>query len=315
MPAFRRPFPVPPRVTARCLAVGLLFLCGLPAPTHAVARMARSDAAPAPGPDPGSGREIGSREDRRGEGRVAAVLSGDTLRLKDGRDVRLADILAPRPARTAPRGGTLPAWPLAADARDALARLVEGKTIRLPRAAEDRYGRVLAHLTTRDGRWVQETLLRDGWALFDPHTDSPEAPPGGLDALRQAEADARAAGRGLWADPYYALRDPDTVAQAIGRFAVVRGRVISASGSPERVYINFGRDWRQDFTVEIDHHDLAAFRRRHIDPVALKGRLVEVRGWVESLNGPMIRVTVPAALTPLAEETAADPAAPPAPGP
>lgn len=286
----------------RPLATGLfILLSGLPA---------RAAAAPDELPRLGEGR--------LGEGRVTAILSGDTLRLADGREVRLAGILAPRLARATAGGGTIPAWPLASDARDALARLVEGKTVRLLRAGatEDRYGRVLAQLTTHDGRWVQESLLRDGWALFDPHADTP----GGQDALRQAEADARAAGRGLWADPYYAVRDPDTVAQAIGRFAVVRGRVISASSGPERVYINFGRDWRQDFTVEIDHHDLAAFRRRHIDPVALKGRMVEVRGWVESLNGPMIRVTFPAPLVTLAggtgeEGTGAEPTAPSSPGP
>ena len=244
---------------------------------------------------------------RLGDGRVASVLSGDTLRLSDGREVRLVGILAPRLARAGPEGSTIPAWPLALEARDALARLVDGKAVQLLRAGatQDRYGRVLAQLVTHDGRWVQEALLRDGWVLFDPHADTP----GGLEALRQGESAARNAGRGLWADPFYAVRDPDTVGQAMGRFAVVRGRVISASSSPERVYINFGRDWRQDFTIEIDHHDLAGFRRRHIDPVTLTGRMVEVRGWVESLNGPMIRVTFPEPLVALEE------AAPPPPEP
>ncbi|MBB6254061.1 thermonuclease family protein [Nitrospirillum iridis] len=232
-----------------------------------------------------------------GSGVVIGVLSGDTVSLRDGRVVRLAGILAPR----LPRGGRAQdgeagrtPWPLAEDSRAALEALVLNRTVSLMLggADHDRYGRVLAHLVVRDGRrpvWVQDMLLRRGWVELAPHPDAPK----GLAALRRAESYARAHGVGLWADGFYAVGDPDTAFRAQGRYAIITGRVLEAAEARDRVYLNFGADRRTDFTVEIDRRDLAAFRARHLDPLDLRDRAIEVRGWVEDHNGPMIRVTHP----------------------
>ncbi|WP_159107216.1 thermonuclease family protein [Azospirillum sp. B4] len=232
-----------------------------------------------------------------GTGVVIGVLSGDTVTLRDGRVVRLAGILAPR----LPRGGRDDdagrgrlAWPLAEDSRAALESLVLNRTVSLMLggADHDRYGRTLAHLVVRDGRrplWVQDTLLRQGWVELAPHPDAPK----GLAALRRAETYARDHELGLWANGFYTVREPETAFRAQGRYAVVTGRVLDAADARDRVYLNFGADRRTDFTVEIDRRDLAAFRARHLDPLDLRDRAVEVRGWVEEHNGPMIRVTHP----------------------
>ncbi|MEA1649248.1 thermonuclease family protein [Nitrospirillum sp. BR 11164] len=242
---------------------------------------------------------------RAGSGVVIGVLSGDTVTLRDGRVVRLAGILAPKTGvskapRTAHVEGSQDeiagraAWPLAEESRHALEALVLNRTVSLMLGGvdHDRYGRVLAHLMVRDGRrlvWVQDALLRRGWVELAPHPDAPK----GLAALRRAEDHARDGQLGLWADGFYAVRDPDTVFRAQGRYAVVTGRVLDAADARDRVYLNFGADRRTDFTVEIDRRDMAAFRARHLDPLDLKDRAVEVRGWVEEHNGPMIRVTNP----------------------
>ncbi|MEA1675426.1 thermonuclease family protein [Nitrospirillum sp. BR 11163] len=232
-----------------------------------------------------------------GSGVVIGVLSGDTVTLRDGRVVRLAGILAPKTARTGRPQDDNPsraAWPLAEDSRHALEDLVLNRTVSLMLGGvdHDRYGRVLAHLMVRDGRrpvWVQDTLLRRGWVELAPHPDAPK----GLAPLRRAEGYAREHQLGLWADGFYAVRDPDTAFRAQGRYAIVTGRVLDAADARDHVYLNFGADRRTDFTVEIDRRDMAAFRARHLSPLDLKDRLVEVRGWVEEHNGPMIRVTNP----------------------
>ncbi|TWB41669.1 thermonuclease family protein [Nitrospirillum pindoramense] len=236
-----------------------------------------------------------------GNGVVIGVLSGDTVTLRDGRVVRLAGILAPKGARrgglggrSMEDGGGRTAWPLAEESRQALEGLVLNRTVSLMLggADHDRYGRVLAHLMVRDGRrqvWVQDALLRQGWVELAPHPDAPK----GLAALRRAEDDARDHQRGLWSDGFYAVRNPDSAGHAQGRYAIVTGRVLDAADARDRVYLNFGADRRTDFTVEIDRRDMAAFRAHHLDPLDLKDRLVEVRGWVEEHNGPMIRVTNP----------------------
>ena len=65
--------------------------------------------------------------------------------------------------------------------------------------------------------------------------------------------------------------------------AVVRGRG----------YLNFGDDWREDFTVSIGPRDRRRFETAGIDIEDYEGRLVRVRGWVDSFNGPMIEATHP----------------------
>ncbi|MDX1711308.1 MAG: hypothetical protein R3316_09250 [Rhodovibrionaceae bacterium] len=68
-----------------------------------------------------------------------------------------------------------------------------------------------------------------------------------------------------------------------------------------RVYLNYGEDWRRDFTVTLDRKTAARFRDEGIDPLAYEGRRLRVRGWVKSFNGPMIEVTHPEQIEVLSE--------------
>ena len=111
---------------------------------------------------------------------VAAVIDGQSVRLDNGDEVRLADILAPSAsdAASGPAQGAIPvmsdatAWPLAARAQQELAQLVLGRTVQLAVASEtggaqlDRYGRRQAHLQVHrpDGKiWLQAHLLSGGF--------------------------------------------------------------------------------------------------------------------------------------------------------
>ena len=98
---------------------------------------------------------------------VAAVVDGDTVVLKNSIDgatqVRLVGIQAPK----LPLGRKgFPTWPLAAEAKQALAKLVLGKTVSLSFGGteKDRHGRLLAHLHRQDGVWVQGRMLSLGMA-------------------------------------------------------------------------------------------------------------------------------------------------------
>src|SRR5690606_29020787 len=71
---------------------------------------------------------------------VVEVVDGDTLVLDDGREVRLVGIQAPK----LPLGRTgFETWPLAEEARRALAELALGRTVRLGYGGRqvDRHGR------------------------------------------------------------------------------------------------------------------------------------------------------------------------------
>ena len=71
---------------------------------------------------------------------------------------------------------------------------------------------------------------------------------------------------------------------------------MNASVRAGRAYLNFGRDWRTDFTVTIAPEDLKAFRAANIDPASYAGKRVRVRGWIERMNGFEIEAAVPEAI-------------------
>ncbi len=224
--------------------------------------------------------------------RVVSVLDGDTLAIdppvRGLSRLRLAGIVAVKPPLGRPPDHP---WPLAAQAADALATLAQGATIRIEPTPQgsDRYGRLLGQAFLADGRWLQGELLRAGLARVVTTTDSRARAP----EMLAIEAVARAAHRGLWSSPVYAIRSPIEVHDQAGDFAVVEGAVVEARRVKNRIYLNFGADWRTDFTVTIDTANLPLFESVGLDPLALAGQRVRVRGWVERYNGPTIEATHP----------------------
>ena len=51
------------------------------------------------------------------------------------------------------------------------------------------------------------------------------------------------------------------------------------------LYLNFAGDWHSDFTISIARKDAAAFAADGLDPPALAGKHVRVRGWLAWRNG------------------------------
>ena len=89
------------------------------------------------------------------------------------------------------------------------------------------------------------------------------------------------------------MRGAEDAAQHLGGFELVEGRVIDVAVVRKRVYLNFGADWRSDFTVTIAPRTRRLFEAEGIDPNAYEGRMLRVRGWVKSYNGPLIEATHP----------------------
>ncbi|MHA1113525.1 MAG: thermonuclease family protein [Alphaproteobacteria bacterium] len=223
-----------------------------------------------------------------GTGRAVEIVDGDTLVLEDGRSVRLVGIQAPK----LPLGRAgFKAWPLGETAKAALAELTMGRVLTLSHggARRDRYGRVLAHLRDADGRWIQGDMLARGLARVYSFADNRAL----MAEMLAREGAARAAGRGIWAHPFYAVRAAGAAGRHIGGFELVEGRVLAAARVRARVYLNFGPDWRTDFTVSLDAGARRLFAKAGVDPLSLEGKRIRVRGWIRSYNGPMIEATHP----------------------
>jgi endonuclease YncB( thermonuclease family) len=213
----------------------------------------------------------------QGEGRVAAVIDARTFRLQDGREVRLAGIepvIGDKPDRTS-----------------ALAAIVAGHEVKLSGEDDtpDRYGRQPAFVFL-DGSetLVQGLLLAQGEALVSPTVTNKDC----ASVLNAAEAAARQAKKGTWADPT-AIKNAESsgdILARIGRFTVVEGKVLSVRQAGATTYLNFGRNWTRDFAVTISRRMLPAFEAAGIALKSLENRQIRVRGWVEARGGPRIEV-------------------------
>ncbi len=225
-----------------------------------------------------------------GAGVAVEVVDGDTLILEDGVQVRLVGIQAPKLPLGRER---VKKWPLADESRDLLTRLAVGRRLTLHHggAPVDRHGRRLAHLADADGVWVQGALLAAGMARVYSFADN-RALMAEMLALERA---ARAARRGIWRLEWYAVRraDPDPLNRMSGSFQLVEGRVRAADNVRGWRYLNFGDDWRRDFTISITAKDWAAFAAAGYRLADMAGRQVRVRGWLQRRNGPVIRATHP----------------------
>jgi endonuclease YncB( thermonuclease family) len=216
---------------------------------------------------------------------IAKVEDGDTVTLADGRRLHLTGIEGPH------RG-----WPLEQEARTALEQLAQGRQAQLyygpgvTKTLDD--GALLAELfvTTESGRqvWAQEEMIRQGLARAHSWADNATR----ADRLLAAEAKARAAGLGLWADPFYAIRDAATMPDTEG-YQIVEGVPLSVEARDDRTYLNFGADMYTDFTIAIPAQAVAGLGAERA-PEALKGQKIRVRGYVASRGGPLMTVDHPA---------------------
>lgn len=219
-----------------------------------------------------------------------AVVDGDTLVLAEAvegaREVRLVGIQAPKLPLGRP---DFQPWPLGEEAKAALEALVRGQvlTLEFHGGRKDRHGRLLAHLRTALGGWIQGEMLRLGMARVYSFPDHRTL----VAEMLAFEREARAARRGLWSHPYYAVRTPETVANEVGTFQLVEGHVLESAKVKGTVFLNFGPDWRTDFTIAIGAKDMKRFGG--MDSLALDRRSVRVRGWIHKRNGPLIEATHP----------------------
>ena len=213
----------------------------------------------------------------QGEGRVAAVTDARTFRLDDGREVRLA--------------GIEPATPDKAKAAAALSAIVMGREVTLHGEDDtpDRYGRqpAIAFLAGAETP-VQGELLRRGEALVSTEVTNKDC----AAVLMAAEAEARQAKKGTWAEPA-AIKNaesPGDILAGIGRFTMVEGKVLSVRQAGATTYLNFGRNWTRDFAVTISRRMIPAFEAAGLSPKSLENRRIRVRGFVEARGGPRIEV-------------------------
>lgn len=225
-----------------------------------------------------------------GKATIAAVNDGETVIAADGTGIRLAAIKAPE---LWPEGAAYNSWPHAAWAKNILERLALGETVQLYCEGEVASfdSQKVAHIQLPDGKWLQQMLVEQGAAFVFPRQDHIS----GLAALYAAEDKARLRNIGIWQTNKIVPAEDNAGNKGIrtGWFQVIRGTVLDSARVRRQVFLNFGTDWRKDFTVEIPASAMRAFKKANIDPLSFQTQLVEVRGWVTWKGGPHIMLEGP----------------------
>lgn len=259
-----------------------------------------SVAAPATAQDGVSGQA--TREDctpvATETGTVLEIVDGDTLRLADGRLVRLAGIEAPKTYLMQPGADV---GSVVEAARRALERLAAGKQVmfRPAEPANDRHGRLLAEVMLADGTSLQEAMISQGLARVRPFSGKLPC----LDSLRASERKARFQHRGLWAEPEFSVisaYDPSLI-ERNGVYVAVEGRVISVGHGRRVDFLNFGHIWRRDFTVLVGASAVRLLAQSGRSTDMMVGKRVLVRGVIEEDGGPAIRLNDPGEIEILGE--------------
>lgn len=221
-------------------------------------------------------------------GRVDKVIDGLTLLLKDKKIIRLASL-------------DIPDFNNQRDAPYALAALKlleetypEGTEVMLYQTRMAKKGRVnrlnheLSHIVTKKDRiWAQGLLLSHGLARVYTAPDAPE-----MNAqMLTTEAKARTEKQGMWEEGgVYAVLTPDTANSAMGQLAIVEGVVQKTATIKNNVYLNFGENWKTDFTVMITPDLRKKLAHNGIDPLSLSQKKIRVRGYVREYNGALIEL-------------------------
>ncbi|TMU79796.1 thermonuclease family protein [Pseudomonas fluorescens] len=196
---------------------------------------------------------------------VQRVVDGDTLRLSDGRSVRMIGLNTPELGRQGRSDE-----PFAVAARKRLQALVDASGgrvgLRPGKQAKDHYGRTLAHIYSASGANLEAQMLADGLGFqvaVAPNVD--------LVACQQAaERNARNAGLGLW------RQSPVLKAEQIQRsgFAVISGRVSKVQRNRGGIWIEL----QDALVLRVAPNLVGQFDNARLQ--ALKGKQIEARGWI-----------------------------------
>lgn len=222
-----------------------------------------------------------------GESTAVALAGPQTLRLADGRFVRLAEILVPAPV---PAGFDPSAAATAYLRQAVLGRKVEVKFGGLQR---DRYGVYVGHIYVagKPAVWAQEGLVRSGLATVAPQ-------PGNHACARQllaAEEAARQAKSGHWGLAYFKVlkaSDLRAVLNLADTYQIVEGTADYASESGGRITLHFGATNKYSFTANIEPPAKKQFADKQA-PESWSKLPLRLRGWIEKRRGPAISVVLP----------------------
>lgn len=236
---------------------------------------------------------VGSEPIEQKSVKVSSIMGEKIVRLEDGRNIELSGIMIPQENKI--------------KAAKILQDELFGKNVEIHANSEkvNRHGNIAAQLKSDDGIWAQKSLLEAGLGYVYPSLDNALFLKDLLGFERQAMQDKS----GMWKDDGFRVLTTDEVEKNLlkyrNKFGIVEGKVKDVKKTKNRYYINFSEDWKTDFSITIVKTDFKNFKNVNLG--SLIGSNIRVRGWIESRNGPFIRIADPSFIEVLSADNSSPP--------
>lgn len=225
--------------------------------------------------------------------KVIDVIDGDTIKLENQKLVRYIGVDTPESRLKKGDKFVYAPQPFARQATELNQNLVLNKFIRIEFDEQqvDQYGRLLGYCFV-DDLFVNAKILEEGLAVLYARVPNVKY----TNVFIQAQTNARNQKKGLWGS--YEIVDASDAHQYVNQIRTVRGKVLSTYQSAKCIFLNFGSNYKTDFSIVIFNDAISSFYGKNIDPLTFyKGKDVEVSGRIKRYNGPEIIVGIPEQIT------------------
>ena len=235
-----------------------------------------------------------------GSGTVVGVIDALRLQLDDTTIIHLSGLDVPDLHQQEP-------GPYSLAAKELLEKIFLNKKINIYQTVNSNVGRTnrmghsMAHITLAENDlWAQGTLIAEGLARVRTTRENNSLAPEMLELEKIARNNIPEIMEGeepmpyLWREENYQILDTETVEDATKEsFQIVEGKILKVASRNNVVFLNFGQNWRNDFTISIPAEVRKDFSRAGVNPIQWAGKTVRVRGWLDEYNGPHIEVDHP----------------------
>ena len=215
---------------------------------------------------------------------VAHVYDGDTIKLNDGRKLRLIGINTPERGRDGNKDE-----PYYQAAKNQLQQIIAKNKNQIKivfgESKHDRYKRFLTHIFTIDNENITTTLIKNGMGFAIAIPPNVQL----LDCYQNAEREAQKQKRGIWGHAYSHAIDVASLKKSVRGFHRVGGTVDRIGESRSSFWLNLNSKSGAKFALRILKKDLPYFAKYH--PKDLINRQLIARGWIYEIKGEQ-RMTI-----------------------
>lgn len=215
---------------------------------------------------------------------VAHVVDGDTIKLVDGRKLRLIGINTPERGHNGKKDE-----PFYQTAKNQLQKIIKKNQNQIKivfgENKHDRHKRFLAHIFTMGNENITVILIKKGLGFTIAIPPNIRL----LTCYQNAEREAQKQKRGIWDHKYSHAIDVNLLEKSARGFFRIKGTVQRTGESRSSFWLNLNTKSGAKFALRILKKNLPYFTEFH--PQSLLNRHLIARGWIYQIKGEQ-RMTI-----------------------